>query len=141
MLFGQQSFGSFRAWAATNAAWVFLSTGLVFFGIRFIEYSDIGVFPCVKFIIFEKIAEAILFFGLFFRVRFMFVFTIFINFIVIYALADEIFVSVGAVQLKSFFIVLQLFFLVVVVEGLRHLNREGKLRTQDTSVHTEKLSE
>ena len=71
----------------------------------------------------------------------MFVFTILIYLIVIYALADEIFVGVGAVQLKSFFIVLQLFFLVVVVEGLRHLNREVKLRMQDTSVHTEKLSE
>jgi hypothetical protein len=138
---GQQSFGSFRAWAATNAAWVFLGTELVFLGIRLVEHSDIGVFPSVKFIIFEIIAQAILFFGLFFRVRFMFVFTILIYLIVIYALADEIFVGVGAVQLKSFFIVLQLFFLVVVVEGLRHLNREVKLRMQDTSVHTEKLSE
>jgi len=141
MFFGKQSFSSFRAQAAKNAAWVFLGSALIFIGIRFVEFRQIEIWPDVWFVVIERIFEVVVFFGLYFRYRSVFIFAIFFTVVLLYALAVEIFADVGAVQLKNFFVVLQLFFLVVLVEGLRHLNREVKLRVRDTSMRTGELSE
>jgi len=131
MLLGKQAFVTFREWSAKNAAWVFLGTTLAVWGIRLSELRAIGMWPDLKFFVFERIVEAFLFAGLFLRFRFVFAIFVFGELLVIYAVADEIFAGVGAVQLKTFLIAPLLFFLVVLVEGLRHLNREARVRFGD----------
>lgn len=139
MVFGQQSFSSFRAWAAKNAAWASLGSALVANGIRFVELRQAEISPDIWFVVLEKIFEVVFFFGLYFKYRFVFMFAIFFTVVLLYALSVEIFADFGAVQLKIWYAGLQLFFLVMLVEGLRHLNLEVKIRYHDTSVHTDKL--